>query len=685
MLCSEQELGFAENSPGIMILDNNTNIGENIGKALNLFDYVIDYEITPNRGDCLSVLGIARELSAITGIPIQLPKTKADEIDEDISKYIEVEIENPELCPRYTAKFIKDISIGESPLWLKNRLIAVGLRPINNIVDITNYVMYEVGQPLHAFDYSFIENKKIVVKTAEKGLKFKTLDSKEHELYDFNLLICDGKKPVALAGIMGGENSEVLNTTKDVLLESAFFEPANIRKSAKKLGIQTEAAYRFERSIDIDNVPFAANRAAYLMSKFANGKVIKGIVDNYPLKKEKAEINLRKKRLWSFTGEDIDFNKAKDVLRNLGFNIVKDNQEEVTVKVPSFRNDIFQEVDLIEEILRIYGYNKIQGELPPSIVYPEYKYDFVRFTKELKEFIKNAGFSEAINYSFIASKDNKLFNTNNWDEVKLINPLTEDLEVLRFSILPGLLRNIRDNVNFKNENIKLFEYGKTFYKDLDRETGVGEKIEVAGVLAGDFYEPNWSYEKRKVDFFDLKGLVNSILNKYNISNVKFAYPDADKYKFLNCNKSAVILIHNEPVGFIGELNPNILEYFEIDIEPVVCFLLNVDKIFDKINFNISFKEIPKFPSVERDLALLMDVDIKCQDVFDIIKEEGRDLVEKIFIFDLYKGKGIPEHKKSVAFKIIFRDLKSTLKTEKVNKIIDRIIRKLEEKLKIQIR
>ncbi len=685
MLCSEQELGFAEHSDGIMILEQNLKIGESIGDALELFDYVIDYEITPNRGDCLSVIGIARELSAITQKPIKLPDTKIDEINENIEDYIKVEILNPELCPRYTARIIKDIKIASSPLWLKNRLIAVGLRPINNIVDITNYVMYELGQPLHAFDYSFIEAKKIVVKTAEKGSKFKTLDSKEHELYDFNLLICDGKKPVALAGIMGGENSEVLDTTQDILLEAAFFNPENIRKSAKILGIQTDAAYRFERSIDIENVPFASKRAAYLMAKLANGKVIKGIVDNYPLKREKNKIKLRKTRLWSFSGENIDFNASKDILKNLGFKIISENDSEVEVEVPIYRNDIFREVDLIEEVLRIYGYDKISGELPVSNVYPEYQYTFVRFIKDLKNFFKNAGFSEAINYSFISQNDNKLLNPKGFKEVKLINPLTEEMEVLRLSILPGLLKNLKDNINFKNNNIKLFEFGKIFYSDYEKETKVGEEFEIAGVIAGEFHEPNWCYSNRVVDFYDLKGIIESLIKLFNINNISYSYPEENNYKFLNINKSAVVSIENEPIGFIGELNPYILEHFEIEKEPVLCFLLNIDKIFDNINFVKKFNEIPKFPSVERDLALLMGFDIECKQVVEIIKEEGKNLVENIYVFDLYKGKGIPDDKKSVAFKIIFRDLKSTLKAEKVNKIVDKIIDKLKKKLKIQIR
>ncbi len=360
MLCSEKELGLAEESTGIMILEENLSLGSSLGDVLKLFDTVIEYEITPNRGDCLSVIGMARELSALTGIPVKLPDMEINEVEDDINKYISIDIIDKKLCPRYTAKLIKDIEIKESPLWLKNRLIAVDLRPINNIVDITNYVMYELGQPLHAFDYLFLKGKKIIVKRAEDNLKFTTLDSKEHTLKNFNLLICDNEKPVALAGIMGGENSEVTENTKDVLLEAAFFDPVNIRKSAKALSIQSEAAYRFERSVDIEAVPFASKRAAYLMQQLANGKVVKGIVDEYPLKYSPAEIELRKERLNLIAGQNIDFDNAFDILKNLGFKVRKDNDCTIKAFPPSFRNDIFSEVDLIEEVLRINGYNRIE-------------------------------------------------------------------------------------------------------------------------------------------------------------------------------------------------------------------------------------------------------------------------------------------------------------------------------------
>ncbi len=409
MLCSEKELGFADDSSGIMILDKNLQTGENLGNALNLFDTVIEYEITPNRGDCLSVIGIARDLAAITGQKIKMPQFKINEIDEDINKYITVEIVNPELCPRYSTKIIKDITIKDSPLWFKNRLIAVGLRPINNIVDITNYVMYELGQPLHAFDYSFLEGKKIIVKTAEENQEFQTLDSKTHKLNKYNLLICDNKKPVALAGVMGGENSEVREDTKDVLLESAFFDPASVRKTSKELGILSDAAYRFERTIDISNVTFAAERAAYFMQEFADGKVVKGIVDNYPLKKEPKTVSLRKSRLDLIAGRELDFKKSENIFINLGFKVLKRDDSKITVEVPTYRNDIFEEIDLIEEVLRIYGYNNIEEELPPSKKYPEYRYSFHNFLNDTKNFFKHFGFSEAINYSFISKRYNNLF------------------------------------------------------------------------------------------------------------------------------------------------------------------------------------------------------------------------------------------------------------------------------------
>ena len=684
MLCSEKELGFADDSTGIMILDKNLKTGENLGDALNLFDTVIEYEITPNRGDCLSVIGIARDLAAITGQNIKMPRFTINEIDEDINDYVTVEIENPELCPRYSAKIIKGITIQDSPLWFKNRLIAVGLRPINNIVDITNYVMYELGQPLHAFDYSFLEDKKIVVKTAEENQEFQTLDSKTHKLNKDNLLICDGKKPVALAGVMGGENSEVKNDTKDVLLESAFFDPSSVRKTSKELGILSDAAYRFERTIDISNVTYAADRAAYFMQELACGKVVKGIVDNYPLKKPLRNISLRKSRLDLIAGKKIDFENSKKILVNLGFKILK-SDEELLFEVPSYRNDIFEEIDLIEEVLRIYGYNNIEEELPPSKIYPEYKYSFHNFLNDTKRFFKHIGFSEAVNYSFISKKYNNLFKSSEFKEVELLNPLTEDLEVLRFSILPGLLKNAKENINQKNENIKLFEAGKIFSKSEKFETGVFEEVQFAGVLTGKIADLNWCDNFRDVDFFDIKGMLEALFNEYRISNVDYSYPDKTEFSFLNCNKSAVITIGNKIIGFMGEINPNVMEIFEMEVENLLCFSLNIEKIFDKISKDIYFKELPKFPAIDRDIALLANDDIKSSEIKEIIYSEGKGLIENIFVFDLYKGKNIPEGKKSIAFKLIFRDSKGTLKAEKINKIMNKITNKLKETFKIQIR
>ena len=687
MLCSEKELGLAEDSAGIMILEQDAPLGTSVGDYYKLFDTVIEYEITPNRGDCLSVLGMARELSAITGIPVKLPRWDLKETDEIIDQFISIDIIDKDLCPRYTARVIRDITIKDSPLWLKNRLIAVELRPINNIVDITNYVMYELGQPLHAFDYQFIQGKKIVVKKATEGLKFKTLDSKEHTLRDFNLLICDNEKPVALGGIMGGENSEVHDKTQDILLEAAFFNPLNIRKSAKSLGIQSEAAYRFERSVDIDFVPLASKRAAYLMQELAQGKVVKGLADNYPVKYSPKKITLREKRLNSIAGQKTDFKLAENILNNLGFKIYEISEDKLIASPPSFRNDIFTEIDLIEEILRINGYDKIKGTLPPTNVYPEYLFSIHDFTDEMKDFFKNAGFNEAVNYSFLNGKLNSLFDENAESHiVKLLNPLNEELEVMRTSLLGSLLKNVKENINLKNESVKLFEVGKVFFKDETSETGVKEIIKMEGVACGRVSEQIWCNEDRNIDFFDIKGVFEELLHIYNIKEFCFEYPENKDFPFLNCNKSALIKINsNDILGFIGEIHPDILEKLDIDTSSVFCFSIDMENLYNSINRNKSFSEIDRFPSLDRDIALLADINVQAGDIEKTIKEVGGKLVENILPFDLYLGKNIPEGKKSIAFKIIFRDKNTTLKAEKINKIVEKILQKLKEKFNIQIR
>ncbi len=680
MLCSEKELSLANESSGIMILPDNLTLGKSIGEELNLFDTIIEFEITPNRGDCLSVFGIARELAGITGSKIKLPNFELKEIEENISNYISVEILAPELCPRYTARIVKDVKIKESPLWMKNRLVAVGLRPINNIVDITNYLMIELGQPMHAFDYNFIKGKKIIVKTAEKGERFITLDGKEHQLDDTILMICDAERSVAIGGIMGGLNSEVQESTNDILLEAAYFNPENIRVSSKKLNLSTDASYRFERGIDIENVEFCSKRAAYLMQEIGEGKVIKGVVDAYPLKYSPKNIKLRENRLNLIAGCKINYLEAKKILKNLGF-IEKENNYFL---VPSWRHDISIEEDLIEEVLRIYGYEKIPEKLPSTIIVPEYKYSFLKFCNDVKRFMVNVGLSETINYSFTNSKLLKEI-TPNIEPIFLLNPLTEELEALRTNLLTGLLKNISDNIKYKNLNLKLFELGKIFIPDKSLKTGVKEIIEISSVFTGFITDPIWNLPTRKVDFFDLKGILEAFFKFYRIKEIKYEYPNDNEFQFLIKNKSAILKLENKIIGFIGAIHPDILEKFEIEDTEVLCFNLKLENIYPNINILPKFNEISKFPKVERDLALLVDEEINSEEILKLIKDIDKKLIQKIYIFDVYKGKNIPEGKKSIAIKIIFQDKTKTLKDEKVNKIIDKILKKLNEELNITIR
>ncbi len=678
MLCSEQELGLAQESTGIMILPENLKIGKSIGDELGLFDTVFEFEITPNRGDCLSILGIARELRALTNRKLKIPTIKLNEIDENINDYISVEILNPDLCPRYTARMIKDVEIKESPLWMKNRLIAVGLRPINNIVDITNYLMIELGQPMHAFDYRFIKGKKIIVKTAEEGEKFTTLDGKEHILNKDVLMICDSERSVAIGGIMGGLNSEVVEDTKDVLLEAAYFNPLNIRVSSKRLNISTDASYRFERGVDIENIDYASQKAAYLMQELANGKVIKGVVDCYPKKLKRKKVKLRREKLYTVAGTKIQFSQAKKILRKLGFKETDKN----FFFPPSWRHDISIEEDLIEEILRIYGYNKIPEVIPHTIIAPEYNYSFYKFCKDTKEFFTYSGLSECINYSFTDKEWVKLI-TPEVEPVKLLNPLTKELEVLRTSILISLLKNVSDNIKYKNLNLKLFELGKIFIPDENEKTKVKEVTEVSGVFTGSITYPVWNISQRKVDFFDIKGIIEAFFKKFKIENIKFEYPE--NKKFLIKNKSAVIKKDGETLGWLGEIHPDILEKFEIEDTEVLGFTLYLERIFKLVNITPKFREISKYPIVERDLALLVNEEITADDIIEEIEKIEPKLIQNIYVFDVYKGKNIPEGKKSIAIKIIFQDKNKTLKDDKVNKLIDKIVKILKEKYDITLR
>jgi len=683
MLCSEKELALAEDSPGIMILPAGLELGTPVFAALGLKDFQIELDLTPNRPDCLSVVGIAREVAAFTDSNLAVPPAKIIEIPESISQHVQIDIENSEGCPRYAARMINGVKIGPSPDWLVRRLETVGMRSINNVVDVTNYVMMELGHPLHAFDYRHLNGGKIVVKSAQKDEKFVTLDNQEHILSDADLMICDGSRSVAIAGVMGGLDSEVGADTDTILLEAAYFKPTMIRRTSKKHGLHTEASHRFERGADIDMIPVALNRAASLIADLGGGKVLTGMIDNYPQQLVPITLKMSVSKTQQILDVDIDGSKMKAMLDAIGLQTRCSTDDLLEVDIPSFRPDIEREIDLIEEIARLYGYDKIPVTMPTGTV--DAKLPPVRqlIQKSLRQQIVEDGFSEAINYSFVAvgsvSKINIPADDERSVQVKVLNPLSEDQAVMRTTLVPSLLETVSYNINYRSTNLRMFELRPVF---LTQGEQCVEKLSLTAVMSGLREPEGWSQSTAVVDFYDLKGVVEQLLAKVNIEGVKFDNKKTQPY--LHPGKSCALMVEEKQVGYLGEVHPEVLNNYSID-QPVFIFELDVEAITAVAGDCIKFKSLSRFPDVTRDSALLIDETVTASQVMDIVDSGKIKLVENATIFDLYTGKGVPAGKKSLAIRVRYRDLKKTLTEGEVTKSHDKLIRSLCHQLGAEIR
>ena len=668
MLCSEAELGLTDSSPGIMILPQDTEIGKDIVEVLGLNDWIIEYEITTNRPDALSVLGIARELKAVLNKPIVLPDTSFETGSFKAENEAELEVLDSAACPRYTGFIVKGIKNAQSPLWMQVRLYLVGLRPINAVVDATNYVMYELGQPLHAFDLEKLAGKKVVVRRAKDGEKILTLDGTERKLTSDDLVIADAEKPVAIAGIMGGGESGTTLETENILLESAHFDPMTIRKTSKRLNLSTDSSYRFERGADIEACEFAAARALHLIQKVCGGEVAEGKLEHYPKPYTPKVIVFNPEKSSRLLGVQIPARKSSEILSNLGFTVKKE-QDYIVVKVPSWRKyDVTREVDLIEEVARIYGMKNITSTYPlmHSNVKKDYRYFYIQ---EIKEFIASHGYNEAINYSFIGEKLYSKFGFDVSRLVKIANPLSEEWVYMRDYLFPSLVQNAVNNINRNEKDVALFEVAKVFVNKGEKLPE--EPLHVAFLLTGKVKDD--LYRERNADFYDLKGIVESLLEKLNV-NAEFTAQN--EKPFLHPGQSAKITVDGEEVGFIGKLHPDVTEKFEVK-QDIFIAELNLDKLLSKaLTTKTTFRQIPKFPPVTRDIAIIVDKTTPVAELEKIISSKAKHL-ESLKLFDVYEGKGIPEGKKSVAFSLKFRAKDKTLSDEEVNTIMNAIIKELE--------
>jgi phenylalanyl-tRNA synthetase beta chain len=684
MLCSEKELGLAAVSDGIMILPGDLLLGQPVFDALQLKDYQIEIGLTPNRPDCLSVIGVAREVAAMIGKPLRLPQFDVVESEVQIEAKTSIAIENSDACPRYAARMIDGIKIGPSPDWLVRRLEAVGMRSINNIVDVTNYVMMELGHPLHAFDFANLDQGRILVKSASAGDKFTTLDDQEHELTADDLMICDGSKPVALAGVMGGLNSEVQDTTRCVLLEAAYFKPTSIRRSSKRFGLHTEASHRFERGADIDIIPVVLDRAASLMAQLSGANVLKGVIDNYPETLQTPVLTLSIDRTCRMLDIQLSADEICTMLNSIGIATHVVDEQYLHSTVPSFRPDIEREIDLIEEVARLYGYDRIPVTMPVGAVEAKLPSKKQRVQKLLRNTMVTAGFSEAMSYSFFSRELLQKIELADDDPrmtaVDIRNPLSEDQSIMRTTHVPSLLEAVARNINYRTLDLRLFELRPVFSVAADGK--IVEKQTLTAMMSGRRSPEGWCQSADQVDFFDMKAVVEGLLTALGVEDVDFLADQTQPY--LHPGKSCLLQSRKNSLGFLGELHPQVLNNFDV-AQPVYMVELDLESLLAFSCIDTQFCPLSKFPDVSRDSALLLDESVAAAEVIAIVRRSKSKLIEDVTLFDLYTGSGIPEGKKSLALRIRYRDQEKTLTEDEVAKAHSKVINTICHQLGAEIR
>lgn len=685
MLCSAKELDLGEDHGGILLLPSDTPIGVNLGKALGVEDMLLEIGITPNRGDCLSMIGIARETASLCGTTVKYPDVSLEETGPPIETFASVTIDDPGGCPRYTARLIRGVKIGPSPVWLKNRIEAVGLRSINNIVDVTNFVMMELGQPLHAFDFNRVRGHRIVVRKASIGEKFTTLDGVERDLPENAVLICDGEGPVAIGGIMGGLNSEISPETTDVLIESAYFQPRSIRGSSKKLGLKTESSYRFERGIDPEGVLRALDRAARLMQEVGGGSIASGKIDAYPNRLEFPVLTLRVDAANSFLGTGLSAAEMQRVLESIEMRVEPLDDSSLRVFVPSFRPDITREVDLYEEIARLSGYDAIPVTSPAVVADSAPADPHQAARHDIKRLLASAGFFEVINYSFISLESLKKLRYTEGDPrlnpVRLRNPLSDEQSVMRTSLIPGLLMNARYNFDRRSEDLRIFELSKVF---LPREGDLlaDEPHHIAGAMAGRRIPQPLHGKDEDVDYAEVKGVVESILNFLRIDGSRFRAEDIPPW--LDQYASASIFVGGERVGELGAIHPEVAESFDLK-RTVYLFRLNFERIFARKGPEPFFASLPKFPAVARDMALIAAEKLPVEEPLDFILNLKEPLLERVVIFDIFRSEQLGADKKSVGYRLTYRAPDRSLTDEEVNSIHEKLVKRMVDRFGVSLR
>jgi phenylalanyl-tRNA synthetase beta chain len=678
MLCAENEMGLGNEGDGILILSESARVGARLIDEMGLNDVVIEVGVTPNRPDCLSVIGIAREVAAILGKRVNHPDYAVSEEGEDIERLVSVEIIDSEGCPRYSCRVITGITIAPSPEWLKTRLEASGIRSINNVVDVTNLVLLELGQPLHAFDYDLIEGRKIIVRPAKEGESIGTLDGIERTLTREDLLICDAQKPVAIAGVMGAANTEISGLTRNILLESAYFNPVMVRRTSRRANLRSESSYRFERGVDPNGVVRALDRASELIRRLSGGRVARGKIDVYPNPIMPKELSLSTGRVNSVLGAEIESDGIRQILEGLEIKALNTKDGEISFRVPTFRVDITREIDLVEEVARHYGYNSIDATLPAVRMKTEGVKKEKAIEGRLKDVLTSLGFLEVINYSFEDPEFLGLFSKN--EPLRILNPLNKEGSVMRTNLIAGILRNVIFNLSHQVRDIRVFETGRVFIPGENRLPLEIRKI--AGAVTGKRQVDIW--DKEEFDFFDLKGILERVFEVFSISEgVRFE--EAPQIRFLHPGKSAKALLGGEEAGFFGGLHPEFQERLGIS-KRVYIFEIDLDKLSSSVKgVEKRFRPLPKFPSVRRDIALVVDESVAVGEVLNEIKKVESSLIEDVNVFDVFKGEPVGKGKKSIAVSMILRASDKTLTDEEANEAQAKALKRLESALGAELR
>ncbi|MCX6268140.1 MAG: phenylalanine--tRNA ligase subunit beta [Bacteroidetes bacterium] len=701
MICAEDELGLGASHSGIMVLEPNAPVGMQAGSYFNIEeDVTFTIGLTPNRVDASSHLGVARDLVAVANNFGQdkPPACKQGNIiipdvsnfkDDNDSRHINVVIEDPEGCPRYSGITVTGIRVAESPDWIKNRLLSIGLRPINNIVDITNYVLMELGQPLHAFDSDRITGNKVVIRKYPQGTKFVTLDNIERELSEDDLMICNAAEPMCIAGIFGGLKSGVTADTTSVFIESACFDPRHIRKSSRFHGLQTDASFRFERGTNYDITVYALKRAAMMIKEIAGGEISSQIVDVYPEPQKPVVVTLSFQNLDRLVGKTIDRDVVKSILADLGIVILEEGDQEtgLQLEIPPFKVDVTREADVIEEILRVYGYNNIelQDEIRASISY-SMNPDPERIQELVSNYLAANGFNEIMNNSLSKST----YYTGNIDypveqAVKMLNPISRDLDVMRMTLLYGALESVIYNQNRKISDLKMFEFGRVYATGTSKNDplpGYHEEKHLAMIMTGRLQPENWNTTDKSVDFYDLKGYVEGLCDKLAIPR---DYWSVQPYKSQHMEDGLECLFHEKRLFTLGSLSHLLLKSFDCK-QPVLFAEINWDLLFSQIpEKSLQYKGIPKFPEVRRDLALLVEKDITFAQIEMLAFQTEKKLLKKVGLFDVYEGEKIAAGKKSYALTLILQDEDKTLTDKEIEKVMDKLLRAMVSSFNAQLR